>query len=98
MFKFCRVSARVSANIIVNEEGVSDTTFKGHFIRLINSDKKIRKVFGFYDGEDFFIDIRRGVVFRDEKYFTKVDYTGAFPFIELDFKKPTRALLVNTSL
>ncbi|MFY7963682.1 MAG: hypothetical protein ACOVO1_02190 [Chitinophagaceae bacterium] len=66
----------------------SDSSFKGYVLKLTDSTKKIKKVFGIYDGENLYIDIKRGLVIRFTKQYTPFDYIGKFPFIEISSKKP----------
>jgi hypothetical protein len=78
--------------IVVKEEMNSDSTFDGYTLKLLDSTKKLKKVFGFFNGEHFFIDTKRGLVLRSKKYFNPVDYVGIFPFIEVNAKQPVSIL------
>ena len=78
--------------INTNEGSIIDSTFNGYTFKLLDSTKKAKKVFGFFDGERFFIDTKRGIVLRSQKYFTPVDYIGKYSFIELNSKKPVTLL------
>jgi hypothetical protein len=77
------------------EDGTSDSTFNGYTFKFFDSTKKVKKVFGFFDGERFFIDPKRGIVLRTKKHFTPVDYIGKYPFIELNSKKPITLLTLG---
>lgn len=93
---FCKNAPNISDSfsiekdysIYVDDNIKSDSTFKGYILKLIDSTKKVKKVFGIYDGKDLFLDTKRGLVIRFTKHFTPVDYIGKFPFIEINGKKP----------
>ena len=63
---------------------------------FLDSTKAINRVIGFFDGEKFYVDVKKGIDLRRRQLFLPVDYIGRFSFIEFNTKKPIALLSLLT--
>jgi len=65
-----------------------DTVLMGYYYLLPKGAVEPKKVFGFYDGRQLYIDVKRGIDVRSRRLFVPLDYIGRYSFVVTDAKKP----------
>ncbi len=94
---FCKNAPNISDSFSIekdyrtdeNDNIKSDSTFKGYILKLVDSTKKVKKVFGVFYEKEFYLCTYKGSLLFPQKKYTPVDYIGNFPFMDSYSKKVT---------